>query len=310
LCAAAAVRFTPFIILIRAPRVKTKSIAAPPAMTPTPFPAAAARFYPDDPAVLARLVQGLVKAARPGPTPVPAFADESGTESPPAPPPPKAIVVPHAGYAYSGPIAASAYALLAPLREVVRRVVLLGPAHFVPVEGLAVCGATEFATPLGRVPVDVETIDDLLRLPQVHLVDAAHVREHSLEVHLPFLQTVFADFRIVPLAVGRAAAEEVAEVIDRLWGGPETLFVVSSDLSHYHDYETATLLDSETTRAIEEFRVADLRGDRACGFVPLGGLLSAARERGLRVRTVDLRNSGDTAGPRDQVVGYGAYVVE
>ncbi|MEX0701699.1 MAG: AmmeMemoRadiSam system protein B [Planctomycetales bacterium] len=265
-------------------------------MSATRMPAAAGRFYPDDPAALSRVVRGLLDAA--------------AMHQPPESSPPKAIVVPHAGYAFSGPIAASAYARLLPFRRAIRRVVLLGPAHFVNLEGLAASAAAEFETPLGQVLVDLEAIEDVLRLPQVCVADGAHSREHSLEVHLPFLQSVLSDFRIVPLVAGRAAPEAVAQVIERLWGGPETLFVVSTDLSHYHDYETAVRLDRETSRAVEELRAADLRGDRACGYVPLGGLLTVARAHGLRVRTVDLRNSGDTAGPRDQVVGYGAYVVE
>jgi AmmeMemoRadiSam system protein B len=166
-----------------------------------------------------------------------------------------------------------------------------------------------FATPLGNVPIDGDAAASLKDLPQVQVMDAAHVREHSLEVHLPFLQEVLGEFSLVPLVVGDAAAEEVGAVLERLWGGPETLIVISSDLSHYHDYQTARRMDAATARAIETLRFEDLDYDDACGRAPVSGLLYVARKRGLTVRMLDLRNSGDTAGPRDQVVGYGAWAV-
>jgi AmmeMemoRadiSam system protein B len=267
-------------------------------------PAAAGRFYPGNPAELRAMIENFLREAKPvaGPTP-------------------KAIIAPHAGYIYSGPIAASAYAQLAPpvlrssataeggARDTIKRVVLLGPSHFVAFDGLAATGAEAFATPLGTVPVDTAIVRDLCsRLPQVSVRDEAHADEHALEVQLPFLQVVLGDFKIVPLLVGEANDEEIAEVIEALWGGEETCFVVSSDLSHYHDYQTARQADSETARAIESLNARKLRGDLACGCRPICGLLSAAKEHGLRCRTVDLRNSGDTAGERDRVVGYGAFV--
>lgn len=270
-------------------------------MTATRLPVAAGRFYPGDPARLDDVVRKLLDEA--------ARRQEFDAARAPAVPP-RAIIVPHAGYVFSGPVAASAYARLLPFRDVIRRVVLLGPAHFVNLKGLAVSGADEFITPLGPVPIDREAVANLLELPRVRTVEAAHEREHSLEVHLPFLQAVLSEFRLVPIAAGKAEPEEVAQVIERLWDGSETLFVVSSDLSHYHDYDTAQRLDCETSRAIEELRWDELRGERACGYVPLCGLLKVAGAHGLQVRTIDLRNSGDTAGPRDQVVGYGAFVVE
>ena len=223
---------------------------------------------------------------------------------------PKGIIVPHAGFVYSGPIAASGYSQLSQLAETVRIVVLLGPAHRFPVRGLAACDADFFETPLGQIPIDTDSVAAVLELSQVNVVNEAHKHEHSLEVHLPFLQVTFPNFRLVPLLVGEASAEEVAEVIDLLWGGPETLFVVSSDLSHFHDYQTATELDFETSRQIEQLRYQELRSDRACGFRPISGLLSVANKRGLRVKIIDVRNSGDISGERDRVVGYGAYVVE
>ncbi|HEX5137609.1 MAG TPA: AmmeMemoRadiSam system protein B [Planctomycetota bacterium] len=220
-------------------------------------------------------------------------------------PPPKALVLPHAGYVYSGPIAGSGYRLWEGARG--NRVVLLGPAHRYPLAGLAAHSAEWFETPLGRVPVDTEAVARLLELPQVRRLDAAHRGEHSLEVHIPFLQTVFPEFRLVPLVVGDAAPAEVAEVLERVWDGPETFVVVSSDLSHYHDYETARRLDRETANAIERLRAADVGPEDACGCRAIGGLLEVARRRGLRVTTLDLKSSGDTAGPRSEVVGYGAF---
>lgn len=220
---------------------------------------------------------------------------------------PKAIIAPHAGYVYSGPVAASAYARLRPARERIRRVVLLGPSHRVPLLGLASSSAEAFETPLGRIPIDRDCLTTLADLPQVKLLDQAHALEHSLEVHLPFLQTLLADFTLVPLVVGDATAVEVAEVLERLWGGLETLIVISSDLSHYHDYATAQQLDHATCRAIETLRHQAIGYEQACGRVPVSGLLETARRHDLSVETLDLRNSGDTAGPRDQVVGYGAW---
>jgi AmmeMemoRadiSam system protein B len=185
----------------------------------------------------------------------------------------------------------------------------LGPAHFASVAGLAASCADAFETPLGSIPVDAEALRTVLALPQVEWMDEAHTREHSLEVHLPFLQEALDDFRVVPLLVGETTFEEVAEVIDLLWGGPETFFVVSSDLSHFHDYETAAQLDRATSAAVAEMRFHELGPQQACGFRPVAGLLSAAQRRGLRAQILDVRNSGDTSGSRDRVVGYGAYVV-
>jgi AmmeMemoRadiSam system protein B len=221
---------------------------------------------------------------------------------------PKALIAPHAGYVYSGPVAASAYAELLDFRDEIERVVLLGPCHRVVVRGLVVPAADVFLTPLGPVPLDRAAIARLLELPQVSALDAAHAEEHSLEVHLPFLQRVLGDFRLVPLAVGDAECSEVAQVLEHVWGGDETLIVVSSDLSHYQDYETARCMDEATSRAIVALDAGGLGEESACGRVPVRGLLAEARRRGLRGRLLDLRSSGDTAGPRDRVVGYGSYV--
>ncbi|MCA9933324.1 MAG: AmmeMemoRadiSam system protein B, partial [Anaerolineales bacterium] len=223
---------------------------------------------------------------------------------------PKAIIAPHAGYIYSGLIAGAAYAQVAALRGQITRVLLLGPAHTLYLQGLAASSAAYFATPLGDVAVDQEAIAQILPLPQVRVLDAAHGREHGLEVHLPFLQlTLGSDFKLVPLVVGDADAAEVAEALEPLWGGPETLIVISSDLSHFLDYGAAKVKDAATAVAIQQLNPAALGENSACGRVPIGGLLHAARQRGLRTHLLDLRNSGDTAGPKDRVVGYGAWVV-
>ncbi len=223
---------------------------------------------------------------------------------------PKAIIAPHAGYVYSGPVAASVYARLRQGRGRISRVVLFGPAHRVGFRGLAVSSALWFATPLGQIAIDRQACAELATLPCVRELDQAHAQEHSLEVQLPFLQEVLGTFSLVPVVVGDAAPTEVAAALEALWGGDETLIVISSDLSHYHDYATAKRMDAATSKAIESLRLEDIGYDDACGRLPISGLLLAAQRHGLSATTLDLRNSGDTAGPKDQVVGYGAYAFE
>lgn len=221
---------------------------------------------------------------------------------------PKAIIVPHAGYIYSGPVAASAYRSLYAVSDSINRVVLLGPSHHVSFRGLASCRANYYATPLGLIPLDRENLDRLEALPQVKVNDAAHIPEHSLEVQLPFLQYVLDDFVLTPLVVGDADEMDVADVLVELWGDRHTLIVISSDLSHYHDYANAKRRDQHTSRAIEMLNPAAIQYEDACGRNPVNGLLHHAKCRAMHVETIDLRNSGDTAGMRDQVVGYGAYL--
>lgn len=247
-------------------------------------------FYSDDRRELAQTVGAMLTAARP-------------MRSTPAP---KAIIAPHAGYIYSGPVAASVYALLEPVRMRIERVVLLGPTHRVAVRGLALPEATGFATPLGTVEIDPDAVAAIRGLSQVVIDAAAHASEHSLEVHLPFLQTALDSFRLVPLAVGYTGPDEVAEVLDILWGGPETLIVVSSDLSHYLAYRDAQKIDRGTAQAILNLKT-DITHEQACGAMPVTGLTLAAQHRGLAPRLIDLRNSGDTAGDKNRVVGYGAF---
>lgn len=259
-------------------------------------PAVAGLFYPDDPRALTAAVRGYLAAARGAAAGRGAVAVR-----------PRALVAPHAGYVYSGPVAGSAFASLTGATWV-RRVLLLGPSHYVPFAGLALPDAEAFLTPLGEVPLDAEGIAALSGLPQVERFDAAHRREHALEVELPFLQLLLPGLAIVPLVVGEAGVEEVAQVVERLAALDGTLVVVSTDLSHYLDYEAAERQDAATSAAIEAGAFARIGDSDACGARPLRGLLAWAVAEGLTLRCLDLRNSGDTAGPRDRVVGYGAYV--
>jgi AmmeMemoRadiSam system protein B/AmmeMemoRadiSam system protein A len=219
---------------------------------------------------------------------------------------PKALIVPHAGYIYSGPIAARAFDELAAARGIVRRVVLLGPVHRVPVRGLAIPTDEAFATPLGAVPIDRAALERVRDLPQVVASDLAHLHEHALEVQLPFLQRQLGEFALAPFAVGNASVQEVAQVIERLWGGPETLIVISTDLSHYHSYAEAREIDHATVTRIAAF-AEDLDHEEACGATPLNGFLALARARNLAIRLLGACNSGDTAGGKGKVVGYSAF---
>src|SRR5256886_11067745 len=256
-------------------------------------PAVARLFYPGDPRSLADEVA--------------AYLDQT-EETPIAPGFPKAVIVPHAGYIYSGQVAASAYDLLRPARGIVKRVVILGPCHRVPVLGLALRRASAFDTPLGGIPVDCEAIASIRVLPQVVESAATHAEEHALEVQLPFLQRVLGEFSLVPLVVGDAAPEKVAEVLERLWGGNETLIVISSDLSHYHSYESARRIDGDTVRAILGFDPR-IGHEQACGATPVAGMLVAAKRKGLAAQLLDCRNSGDTAGDKSRVVGYASFAL-
>lgn len=250
--------------------------------------AVAGTFYSGNPRSLAYDIDNMLRQAKASSGPLP-----------------KAVIVPHAGYIYSGPIAASAYQRIAAGRGTVTRVVLLGPAHRVPVRGLALPQAEAFETPLGAVPLDTQAEALIADLPQVVASASAHAWEHSLEVQLPFLQKILGTFSLVPLVVGDATAQEVAEVLDRLWGGPETLIVISSDLSHYLPYDLAQKLDDQTVNMILDLR--NVTHEQACGGTPVNGLLLAAKRHGLRPELLDACNSGDTAGDHDHVVGYAAF---
>ncbi len=268
--------------------------------------AVAGMFYPADPGQLRREIKQYIQGASPALRP-----DATANHQPI-----KAIIAPHAGYPYSGPVAASAYAAIASDRGVIRRVVLIGPSHRIAFSGLAVSSAQAFDTPLGPVPVDTEATRLLMGLPGVHENDPAHAKDHALEVHLPLLLHVLggadltkpAGFTIVPILFGDCGHELAAKALDQLWGDQHTLIVISSDLSHYLDYDTATVTDRQTADAIVNQRPEDIGPDRACGHIAIRGLLACAQSRGLNATAVDLRNSGDTAGPRDRVVGYGAFI--
>lgn len=247
-------------------------------------------FYPDDPARLGADVDRFLAAAKHPPLR------------------PRALIVPHAGYEYSGPVAASAYALLADLEPKPRRVVLLGPAHTVPLLGMALPEADAFATPLGLVPVDEAGCATAGRLPRVATSARAHEREHSLEVQLPFLQRTLGAFSLVPLLVGQTEPAEVGAVVDALWT-EDTLLVVSTDLSHELTYDSAKRIDTYTARRICALDVAHIENGQACGASPLRGFLHAVQRRSARVELLDLRSSGDTAGGHRRVVGYAAFAV-
>lgn len=254
-------------------------------------PAVAGTFYPRDPKVLANEVMSFLDTAT---------ADIEHVS-------PKAIIVPHAGYVYSGQTAASAYACLFPNRKTIKRVILLGPVHRVPVRGLALPDVEAFITPLGQIKLDQSAMASIVGLNQVVVSSSAHAQEHSLEVQLPFLQTVLDDFQLVPLAVGDATSAEVAEVLDTLWGGPETIIVVSSDLSHFLPYEMAQLVDNETVQNILQLKNT-LTHHQACGGTPINGLLLAAKRHHLMPKLLELCNSGDTAGDKNRVVGYASFM--
>ena len=250
-------------------------------------PAVAGIFYPADASELTHMLDGLLAAA-----------NTRETRSP------KALIVPHAGYIYSGPTAAKAYITLN--RKRIRRVVLLGPVHRVPVRGLALPDANIFATPLGNIPLDIPGMQACEHFPQVVSFDPAHQMEHSLEVQLPFLQRCLDSFTLLPLAVGDATPAKVAEVLAAAWGGDETLILISSDLSHFHSYDEAQRIDGLTSYNIRHLHVS-IDHHQACGATPVNGLLCLAAKRGMTCTQLDLSNSGDTAGDHDRVVGYGAF---
>jgi len=255
-------------------------------------PAVAGTFYPNKPMTLQQSVAQYIDAAH--------------TISAK----PKAIIAPHAGFIYSGPVAGSIYKTLAQRSSQITRVVLLGPSHRLAFSGCALSSADIYVTPLGNINIDKKAADSIRLLPFVQELDAAHLEEHSLELQLPFLQVVLPQFLLLPIVVGNASPEQIATLLDHVWRGDETLIIVSSDLSHYHAYEIAQQLDQNTSTAIENLCPANIGHEQACGFLPVNGLLLAAKQHNMSAKTIDLRNSGDTAGSKSQVVGYGAYVFE
>lgn len=254
------------------------------------LPAVADQFYPADKIRLERMVSEYLQ-----------LAEEQETDNV------KALIVPHAGYIYSAATAASAYKVLSSQAESVRQVVLLGPSHRVGFKGIATSSANFYSMPFGEVKLEDSLKAKISHLPQVIEMDKAHQHEHSLEVQLPFLQLVLKDFTLLPLVVGDCSAQDVSEVIEHLWGNDQTLFVISSDLSHFLPYDAANEIDHHTAQAILELSPAEIQYDHACGRNPVNGLLISAKKHNLEPKLTDLRNSGDTAGSRDRVVGYGAF---
>lgn len=270
-------------------------------------PAVAGLFYPDRPDVLDAAVRQFMEQVDPALRP---HADDENVW-------PKAIIGPHAGYRYSGPIAASAYTPVQRARGHIRRVVMISPSHRAAFTGLALSSAEAFACPGHTFPVDADAIEQVRRMKRVHVLDEAHAPEHGLEVHLPFLAWTLGPptpdpqqqpaYTIVPMLFGQVDHETVADVFEALWGGPETLFLISSDLSHYLDYDTAKRVDRATSDAILAGEADGVGPTQACGHTAIQALMRVADDRGLAARNLDLRNSGDTAGPRHEVVGYGAF---
>lgn len=252
-------------------------------------PAVAGYFYPQDPRELHDMVDSYLHREK--------SADEI----------PKAIVVPHAGYIYSGAIAGQAYSRFLNAAERIRTVVLLGPAHRVYLEGMALSEAEQFQTPLGRIQIDSVFRDSLLDRVEVVEMESAHEKEHSLEVHLPFLQLLFNDFSLLPIVVGQIDAATVSEILESIWGGDETLIIISSDLSHFHPYDIARKIDDETAMAIQSYNMEKIGPEQACGCMPLNGMLHLAKKKAMRIVNYELKNSGDTAGDKSRVVGYGAW---
>jgi AmmeMemoRadiSam system protein B len=255
------------------------------------LPVVAGSFYPEQPEILKAMISEYLQQVAP------------------ALKVPQAIIVPHAGYIYSGEIAASAYTRLQSRQSSIKHVVLLGPSHKVGFTGLALSHADAFRTPLGDIPLDAEAIASIIHFPFVEYREQAHLLEHSLEVQLPFLQMTLDSFKLLPIVAGDCPAELIEELLELFYGQDDTLIVISSDLSHFHDYQTAQRLDKQTSRLIEQLEYQLLDYDSACGRVPVSGLMALAKKKSLQIETIDLRNSGDTAGNKSRVVGYGAYVI-
>lgn len=260
-------------------------------MTIIRYPAVAGAFYPADSVELREMIDDFLRQAAPHARL----------------PLPKAIIAPHAGYIYSGAVAASAYACLQQAAGKIKQVVVLAPAHRYPLAGIALTYSDFYATPFGKVATEQKFHDKLLTMPYVQVMEEAFKSEHAIEVHLPFLQILLRNFILIPLLVGDASVAQVTAVLETLWGDEQTLIVISSDLSHYYSYEEAKNLDAKTAAAILALNPSALKSEMACGYMPIRGLLSIASSKGLQASKIDLRNSGDTAGPKNEVVGYGAF---
>ena len=263
-------------------------------------PAVASLFYPGEAAELKQNLREMLDEASEA---------EDPNEDLPADQYLKALIVPHAGYVYSGTTAARAYHLLRKNRDDFRRVIILGPAHRVWLEGIAFPGTDAFETPLGRIPLAKQQIRELLRFPEVQLRDDAHQDEHCLEVQLPFLQEILNEFELIPAVVGEISPDSLSGLLENLLEDPQNLLLLSTDLSHFHSYSEAQAIDQKTAEAIESFEDEKILPEQACGAHPLRGLLRHARIQGWRIQRLGLCNSGDTAGSKDRVVGYGAWAL-
>ncbi|MCH2206337.1 MAG: AmmeMemoRadiSam system protein B [Lentisphaerales bacterium] len=222
----------------------------------------------------------------------------------------KAIIAPHAGHIYSGPIAASAYRSLRKRQKQIKKVVLIGPSHYVGFMGLATSTADHYETPLGLIPLDTELANQALEIKEVVTMDHAHLQEHSLEVHLPFLQATLNDFTLLPIVIGETSNETIAAVLSKVWGGDETLIICSTDLSHYMDYNGAQTKDQKTVQSILNGNLENLTHNNACGLTPIKGLIKTIKQKKLTTKLLDLRNSGDTAGDKERVVGYASFLID
>jgi len=251
--------------------------------------AVADQFYPADRGQLAAQVTDLLQNSNPYPIQ------------------PKALIVPHAGYVYSGRTAGLAFSLLKSSKNVINKIVILGPCHRVYLKGAAIPRCEFFETPLGNVPLDIDCLAKLSQFPQVSISEEAHILEHSIEVQLPFLQSIFSDFKLIPIVIGDISGQQLTEVINYLWGNEQTLIVVSSDLSHFLDYQSAIALDNQTTKAIESFQPDKISREAACGGEGIKALLNLAQKNHLHVKTLNQCNSADSIGDKNRVVGYGSY---
>lgn len=257
-------------------------------------PVVAGTFYPDNPSRLKQMLKYLLSKTS-------AHKKQA-----------RALIVPHAGYIYSGAIAATAYARLRAEKQNIKKIVLIGPSHHLGFQGVALNTAEQFLTPLGAIAVNGEAIKRIATLPFAHFINQAYSKEHSLEVHLPFLQSVIGTFSLIPVVTGKVSAEQLCELIELFWGDLETIIIISSDLSHFLEYEAAQHQDKKTSAFIEQLQYEKLDRRAACGYIPISGLLALARKKSLQVKTLDLRNSADTAGSahKNRVVGYGSYAID
>ena len=252
----------------------------------------AGMFYPGEEASLRQMVDGFIQKAL-------SFDLR-----------PRAIIAPHAGYIYSGSIAGTAYKTIAAVRDQIENVIIMSPAHRFYLRGIALHMADAFATPLGNIPVNIGIVKKIKQFSSVQWEERSFIQEHGLETHLPFIQRAFKPgIKIVPMIVGECQESEVAEILESVWEDPRNFVIISSDLSHFHSYADAKKLDRNTVDLIQNLDSQSLDTEFACGHYPICGLLNLARNRKLKIKALDIRSSGDTAGSKESVVGYGSFAV-